>query len=359
MTYALETLALASTDCPPAVRLGNQHGYSFEGDFVHLHAEILIEDSAALAQRPWALQLWACEAQPAAPTDTPLQGFKIAELPLDIPAYAAPADRFTVSGTPVARIPAGYTAHTMRLALCAKDAEDQLYDLAAYPALQQFIQPRLCGDITIHTQTGIDTEAGTCTFNIQRIENPRSDDNLSGTLTLELRAAGQVLVSTTLGVLNGQSAWENASISLATDALPAHTPLTLVLREWGPNGYLDRDARDIPAPSVSAPMAVAEVVAANADLADLADQTKETAPPAVTAATPAPAAVAPAKKAVAATGTSVNTASASELQAVKGISAALAKAIVAGRPYLALDELVRVKGVGPKLLEKLRALLSL
>lgn len=355
MTYALETLALASTDCPPAVRLGNQHGYSFEGDFVHLHAEILIEDSAALAQRPWALQLWACEAQPAAPTSTPLLGFKIAELALDIPAYAAPADRFTVSGSPAARIPSGHTAHSMRLALCAKDAEDQLYDLAAYPTLQQFIQPRLTGDISVHT----DTEAGTCTFSIPRIENPRSDDNLSGTLILELRAGGQVLASTTLGVLNGQSAWENASISLATDALPAHTPLTLVLREWGPNGYLDRDARDIPAPSVSAPMAVAEVVAANADLADLADQTKETAPPAVTAATPAPAAVAPAKKATATTGTSVNTASASELQAVKGISAALAKAIVAGRPYLALDELVRVKGVGPKLLEKLRALLSL
>lgn len=50
----------------------------------------------------------------------------------------------------------------------------------------------------------------------------------------------------------------------------------------------------------------------------------------------------------------LNAASAQELQSVPGIGPVLAARIVAGRPYKTVEDLRRVKGVGPKTLEKLR-----
>jgi competence ComEA-like helix-hairpin-helix protein len=56
---------------------------------------------------------------------------------------------------------------------------------------------------------------------------------------------------------------------------------------------------------------------------------------------------------------SVNTATADELASVKGLPAKVAEAIVAKRPYASLDDLLRVKGMGAKLLAKLRSRLKL
>jgi competence protein ComEA len=50
----------------------------------------------------------------------------------------------------------------------------------------------------------------------------------------------------------------------------------------------------------------------------------------------------------------VNTASADELMRLPGVGAVTANAIVAGRPYRSAAELDRVRGIGPKTLEKLR-----
>jgi competence ComEA-like helix-hairpin-helix protein len=50
----------------------------------------------------------------------------------------------------------------------------------------------------------------------------------------------------------------------------------------------------------------------------------------------------------------INTCTLTELEAVPGIGEALAKLIVARRPYGSVDELVDVKGIGDKSLEKLR-----
>lgn len=56
--------------------------------------------------------------------------------------------------------------------------------------------------------------------------------------------------------------------------------------------------------------------------------------------------------------TSINAASREELEALPGIGPALAARIEAGRPYRAVAELDRVKGIGPKKLAALRPLVE-
>ena len=51
----------------------------------------------------------------------------------------------------------------------------------------------------------------------------------------------------------------------------------------------------------------------------------------------------------------LNTATERELQSIKGIGPVLAKRIIAGRPYKTVDDLLKVKGIGPKRLEKFRS----
>ncbi len=50
----------------------------------------------------------------------------------------------------------------------------------------------------------------------------------------------------------------------------------------------------------------------------------------------------------------INSASLEELQTLPGIGPVLSRRIVAGRPYESLDDLLRVKGIGPKVLEKFK-----
>ena len=51
----------------------------------------------------------------------------------------------------------------------------------------------------------------------------------------------------------------------------------------------------------------------------------------------------------------LNTATEKELQSIKGIGPVLAERIIAGRPYRTVDDLLGVKGIGLKKLEKIRA----
>ena len=51
----------------------------------------------------------------------------------------------------------------------------------------------------------------------------------------------------------------------------------------------------------------------------------------------------------------LNTATERELQFIRGIGPVLAERIIAGRPYKTVDDLLKVKGIGPKRLEKIRA----
>ena len=55
----------------------------------------------------------------------------------------------------------------------------------------------------------------------------------------------------------------------------------------------------------------------------------------------------------------VNSASLAQLETLPGVGPATARKIIAGRPYARLEDLLRVSGIGPKTLERLRSLITL
>ena len=60
-----------------ATRLGENHGYRFDGDFVYLNADVNFSDADLDADQAWSLQLWACETGFAG---AELAGVKVAEM---------------------------------------------------------------------------------------------------------------------------------------------------------------------------------------------------------------------------------------------------------------------------------------
>ena len=317
--------------------LGLNHGYCLDGDFVHLNADVSLAAADLVDGRRWALQLWAS----AEGFDgLALNGVKVAELPLQ----SSPGS-FNVADCVAALPPAGCAPQVMALALVGEGADGAvaLRDLAVYPATQTFLHPLLHGAVRCELKDGIAEIA------IESIASPRSPDNLSGTLALEVWALdtpyaggawrGTPVASLVLGTLAGGSAWNACHYSVPAGAARPGAALTVMLREWTPSGYLTRDYRNLPA-------AAAPVVHKPATRTAGKPVAKKGAakPAAKAAAVPAPV--------------SVNKASVEELAAVKGISKTVAAAIVAARPYARLDELLRARGMGPKLLEKVVQLLK-
>jgi competence protein ComEA len=76
-------------------------------------------------------------------------------------------------------------------------------------------------------------------------------------------------------------------------------------------------------------------------------------PPSTPAPTTTPSAPEPDPAAILARGVNVNTASEAELEVLPGIGPALAGRIIASRPYSSPADLDQVKGIGPKMLEKI------
>lgn len=366
----------------PAARLGDAHGYRLDGDTVHLNADILC-DAWRLTGQEWALQLWSD------------RGIKLAELALGL-LYPDGNGRVSVGGAAALLPPAGIGQHTLSLVLAsgAFGTCDTQEDSATYPQPVHFVQPRFRGHVGGRLADGL------LSLDLDCIENPRDADNLSGTLALEVWAleapygggswSGVPVASVVLGTLAGQSEWSDCHFDAHAGPLPAIGHLTLMLREWTPAGYLTRDYRILPLAGAAEPDAAAVAEAApvkktpaatkpaagkaptgKAAKAPKADKTEKAekaekagkAAKAGKADKPAKAAAGQAPSAAASQGghppPSVNSATLAELGAVPGIGPVLARAIVAARPYVSLDELTRAKGMGDKLLASLRKSIKL
>ena len=314
----------------PTAALGEPFGYRFAGDTVELHADIEYQTTPQ-PDLEWALQLWAGNA------------VKIAELPLGPLHHGDQLGRSAVSGVTTAVPPAGTEAHALSLVLVSgvNGSYDCVHDRRAFAQLQGFAQPRLQGAVACGFR------GDEVTIEIARIENPRDALNLSGTLTLELwsldapcdggSCSGTPIASLVIGRLGGQCDWTDLRFAAHAGPLPDSGHLTLMLREWTAAGYVTRDYR---------PLARPEVVTATARPAPAPEVASIGATSARSAASQARL-------------VSVNLASVIEIGAIKAIGSKIAKAIVAARPYASLDELVRAKGMRPKLLRKVRGQLRL
>jgi hypothetical protein len=348
----------------PVARFAGAFGYRLEGDQLELNADLAPMADAADAL---SLQLWACDD-----SGRPEHAVKVGECPVAPVAGAR--------GWSEALPPAGAAARTLVMALTANGL---VQDLVTLPMAQAFVQPRISGCCGYRFD-GDQVELG-----VEAVENPRSADNLSGDLSLELWALaapyaggafeGVRVAQATLGRLGGEQRFADVALRVPATRLPAgRRHLALMLREWSAGGYVTRDYSnfaqpcDMPAetpaetpvesPAAPATAAVAaEPVSAStpveAPRAAAKPEPKAKASPAAAKASPAPAKANPAKaKEVAAV--SINTATVDALASVKGLSRTVARAIVAGRPYTSVDELVRVKGLGEKTLAKVRAALK-
>lgn len=340
--------SLTSTLLPRLAQFGAAHGYRFAGDIVHLNAMFSVLDPAAHA-RSWRLQLRAC---PTAPSHSSvLAGHLVAEISLP-PMGEVADDTENFEVTAHALLPAGQAEHVMVLALVSSNERqvDEVHDWAAYPQRERFPHPSLRGTVSFRHQ------GDRVVLEVENMENLRTPSNLSGTLSLELWALteayqggafhGTPLAGVTFAGLAGQQSTGPRTFDLPyTPPAAGHWTIVLMLREWNGQGYVTRDFTNFPHPLI---------IEAPAPAPSAKPTEEKHAPAAPTAvAAPAPSAPAPAK------GVSINQATREELAAVKGLPVKVAEAIVAQRPFRALDELTRVKGMGVKLLAKLRAKLRL
>jgi len=332
--------ASATVAVQPLARLGEAHGYRLAADTVHVNAMFTVLDAAA-HQRAWALQLWACPVAPDAAIH--ITGQLVAEMPLPpIGELADDTHGFDTSAHAV--LPTGHDEHVMVLALVAERAGrfDDVQDFCAYPRRERFLHPRLAGAI------GFRVEGERVTIDAERIENPRDTANVSGTLAVELwalsepysggRFQGTPLAGVAFDPLSGRFEYRQRSFELPFTTPPVgNWIVTLMLREWTALGYVTRDFVNFPLPLT---------IGGSARGSEVAPERAKAKPP---------ESVAPK-----ADGTvSVNEASHEELATVKGLPPKVVDGIVSKRPFSSLDELVKVKGMGAKLLAKLRSRLRL
>ena len=264
-----------------SARLGQNHGYRIAGDVACLNAEFAIARGGEQAAKQWALQLWACDRPYVGGA---LSGTKIAETLLDVPqanTQSPDQPQYCYAET-FARLPTGDREYAMVLVLASRSANareesesQEVHDFANYPAREHFQVPGLRGAVDL--QPSADKQS--VTLRVERIENPREPENLSGSLSLELWAldtaytggqfAGQPLAGVELGQLAGQQALEQVTHTLVlTPEAAAHLAagVTLMLREWTATGYVTRDYRGLsgravaPAKSASQPASALKAV---------------------------------------------------------------------------------------------------
>jgi competence ComEA-like helix-hairpin-helix protein len=352
-------------------RLGPAHGYRLDGDIVHLNAMFTVSDPAAHGHA-WSLQLWACPEAPGTALD--ILGHLVAEIALPpMRELADETEHLEISG--FAALPSRPGSYAMVLALVrnpGRPAPD-VHDFFVYPRREEFVQPCIAGT------AGFAIDGSRVVVEVERIENRRATGNLSGTLALELWALeerygggkfqGAPLAGVAFDPVRGQ--WE--TVALKFD-LPFNRPpagewnVVLMLREWTALGYVTRDfvnfdlPLDVPAPRPETLQVKPVTPQAKVPPAAVPAQPAGTInPPSAARETPAPAAApTPARASAPSPSTvSVNTASKAELATIKGLPTKVAEQIISKRPFKNLDDLAKVKGMGAKLLAKLRARLRL
>ncbi|HEY6878463.1 MAG TPA: helix-hairpin-helix domain-containing protein [Polyangiales bacterium] len=356
----------------PSVRLGPNHGYRFEGDKAYLNAELAIAKRDELSAQSWALQLWACEAPYQG---GPLRGIKVAEAALSLDGEA---ERLEAGA--IAKLPPVQRDYAMVLVLASgeRGACDQVHDFSNYPARQVFAGPHLDGSVGYR----FDGEQAVLQCGVV---NARDASNLSGTLALELWALrepyqggellGTCLAHVDLGCLRGQQQHTSEHRAPRNEPASGVWQLTMVLREWTCGGYQTRDYCNFPVPYGVEPSQPAvriveppRAVGVEALPSAAPEALPSAAPEAVPSAAPEPA-----RESVPASvqprlalkvipkgpGVSISHASVQELAAVNGLNAKLAQQIVRARPFASLGDLTRVRGIGDKLLAKLRSELTL
>ena len=256
----------------PFIRISGNSGYSRNGETVSLFVDRVDNVSnGTFSSDELALQLWACHIPYYG---GPLTDWKIAESPLGTLQpnhYLAPVK---------SDMPANFPEsgdYAMALVIAEWDGEgfNRIHDYHNYPCRDVFLHPCLdspVGYLILDTQNIV--------VNVGRIHNPRAQDNISGTLSLELWAlpepysggdfSGSPLAAITLGSLAGGESWQDCTyeLEIAPPANGTYT-LTLMLREWASNGYVTRDHSNL-ADAVTFPLATAANFASEDMIADTA-----------------------------------------------------------------------------------------
>lgn len=353
-------------------RLGLSHGYRIDGDSAALSAEIDVAIDRAQPLPALELQLWACKEPYQGGA---LSGFMVAETHVQPPA--APHS-FWHDATAFARPPAPAGDYAMVLVLASRQGDGfQVVDFANYPRRERFVVPHMQGSAGY--QLGDD---GQVNLRVARVCNPRSEQNLSGSLVLQLWAStepyaggeprGTRLASAELGQLSGQASLDALEPRSALQLpLREERHVALLLCEWTAEGYLVRDYCSFAEP-YAGPRAVAAAAPAQVEAdkparveaqqparAEVETPRVEVTRP-VAAAQPAP--VEAPKSSVEATKPerpSLNTVGEAELMKLTGMPKKLAAELIRARPFQRFEQLAKVRGIGDKTVQRMRSLFTL
>jgi DNA uptake protein ComE-like DNA-binding protein len=276
-------------------------------------------------------------------------------MPIASPQFQA----LSVNGLAPLALPAGPREHTVILALASGQGGvfNEIHDVVGFPQTERFVLPCFVGEaVTRRNETELSVTS-------PESVNPRDADNVSGTLVVELWALnttyagaafeGVLLASNEIGTLAGNRTAPAQTLDVPRVQIAQDTALVLMLREWTATGYVTRDYRELAhanaaaeaparkAASTRKPTAKKSANVASAALKAVAAKVAGTKNPKAKADTPD-------------TRVSINEASEDELAAVKGLSRSAASGIVASRPYKVMDDVIKAKGMGEKLLARVR-----
>ncbi len=229
--------------------------------------------------------------------------------------------------------------------------------------------------------------SGNCGYKLQgdrivitigEIANLREHGEISGTLAIEVWALerpyvggqfdGVALAGTSIGELHGKHSLTECRYDLIfQEPPPGHWYLTLMLREWTNLGYITSDYINFNLPYlvenkpvfsrietdnvINAEFAKnkrASVTQSNGNFAPVKDEPSQMN----TSATSE-------NESEKDTSISINSASFEDILAIKGISKKLDENILECRPYGTLEQQLKVKGIGEKLLEKVKQFMKL